>query len=376
MIYLDNAATTPIDPEVLEVMIEYMKTQYGNPSSKYYPQAEDAKKALRKAREQVAGLLNCKAEEIIFNSGATEGNNFVIKGVADAYQNKGKHIITSKIEHKSVLNTCKYLEERGFEVTYLDVTNKGRVEFETLKAALREDTILVSIMWANNELGTLNDISTMAQYCNEKGVFFHTDATQVVGKIIVDLIEVPIDFLTFSGHKLHGPKGVGASFIRCDENCFKPKITPLIHGGDQEEGFRPGTHAMHDIVGLGKTCEIASFTNKQKINFLLQYEDILISKLSTAFPDIVINFDKNHHIPGIVNFSIPGTNNEFVVKLLSNSLGLSTGSACTIHDPSYVQLAIGNSSRNYYRISLSSSTTYDFFSISDIIIETISKCRI
>lgn len=236
--------------------------------------------------------MNCKADEIIFNSGATEGNNFVIKGIADAHQSKGKHIVTSKIEHKSVLNSCKYLEERGFEVTYLDVTNKGRVEFDTLKAALREDTIMVSIMWANNELGTLNDIPAMAQYCKEKGVFIHTDATQVVGKMAVDLQNVPVDFLTFSGHKLYGPKGVGACFVREDEYGFKPEITALLHGGSQEFGYRAGTQASSDIVGFGKACEIMQNISFEYIQKIKAAESMLKEILSQSCSCVLYNGDQ------------------------------------------------------------------------------------
>ena len=285
MIYLDNSATTPIDPEVLDAMLPYLKEEYGNPSSKYYTLAVNAEKAVEKAREQVASLINADTREIIFTGGASETNNMIIKGVADYmkhYAEKGKHIITSTVEHKSVLQTCKFLNgdvfdnnpsksvaskllkkknsikkiNRGFEVDFLSVNEYGQVNQNDFKNAIKENTILASFIYGNNEIGSLNDIVTLGKIAKASNVLFHSDATQVLGKINIDVKELPVDFLSFSAHKVYGPKGVGAAFIR-QEGLTNFKMTSLIHGGQQESGYRAGTHAVHNIVGFGKGCEIA-----------------------------------------------------------------------------------------------------------------------
>ncbi|OQP07702.1 cysteine desulfurase DndA, partial [Geobacillus sp. 47C-IIb] len=338
MIYLDNSATTPIDPEVREAMWPYLMEEYGNPSSKYYTLAENAKKAVEEARTRVASLLFCEPDEIIFTSCATESNNFVLKGIAHFYKKQGKHIITSKIEHKSILETCKFLEDEGFEVTYLDVDSYGQVQLEALKNALRDDTILVSIMWANNETGTLNDIPTLSQYVksNCPNTFFHTDATQVVGKIEVDLSKTPVDFLSLSAHKLYGPKGIGACFIRKRELGLRTKITPLLHGGNQENGYRSGTLSVHNIVGLGKAAEIAKRDHQEYHQKLIELETYLINKLHNLFPTIQFNGHPTAKIPGVVNFTIPNVSNELIIRALKDQFAISTGSACSINEPSYV----------------------------------------
>ena len=225
-------------------MIKYLKTEYGNPSSKYYPQAVSAQNALAESRAKVAELLNVTSEFIIFTSGASESNNFILKGVAEKYQLKGKHIITSKIEHKSVLETCKYLASKGFEITYLDVTKDGLIDIQQLENTIRKDTILVSIMWVNNEIGTINDLSEIVSICHSKGVLLHSDATQAVGKMDIDLKKIPVDFLSFSSHKLYGPKGIGAAYLGPDELGIRHKLPALIHGGSQEFKMRGGTHEI------------------------------------------------------------------------------------------------------------------------------------
>lgn len=351
MIYLDYAATTPIDPKVIDTMIDFMKLTYGNPSSKYYQQAEDAKKALKIAHDQVAELLNCKSMDIQFNGGATEGNNFVLKGIADANKNKGKHIITTRVEHKAILSTCHYLESNGYEISYLKVNMHGQIEIEELKETIRPDTILVSIMWANNEIGTINPIKNLAKLCNEKKILFHTDATQAVGKIDIDLDDVPVDFLTCSAHKLYGPKGVGATFIRSSKYGRKPTITPLIHGGAQEDNLRAGTESLHNIVGFGKACEIARTDMSNYLPKIVDIEKDIITQLS-AIPNIIFNSPNDNKIPGIINFSIPGINNEFAIKLLSEHYALSSGSACAIGEPSHVLKELGHDESDYFRISL------------------------
>lgn len=357
MIYLDYAATTPIDPRVIDEMTDFMKNCYGNPSSKYYHQAEQAKKALSTARGRVASLFNCKTQDILFNSGATEGNNFILKGIADSHKEKGKHIITSVAEHKAVLSTCKYLEEQGYEVTYLPIDQNGMISLENLKRAFRPDTILVSIMWANNEIGSINDIDAIANICKERKVFFHTDATQAVGKIDINLDKIPVDFLTCSAHKLYGPKGIGATFIRSSKYGRKPKITPLIHGGAQEFGLRAGTESLHNIVGFGKACEIAQTEMNEYLNHIRKIENDVINQLKTI-PTIIFNSPSTNKIPGIINFSIPGVNNEYVIKILSEDYSISSGSACAIGEPSHVLNELNIFESNYIRISVGKFSKY------------------
>lgn len=364
MIYLDNSATTPIDPEVSKAMWPYLTEEYGNPSSKYYTLAENAKKAVEEARGRVASLLSCQPDEVIFTSCATESNNFVLKGIAHYYKNKGKHVITSKIEHKSILETCKFLESEGYEVTYLDVDQYGQVQLETLKNAIREDTILVSIMWGNNEIGTLNNIEELSKYVKEHHphVFFHTDATQVLGKIKVDLSKVPVDFLSLSAHKIYGPKGIGACFIRKRELGLRTKITPLLHGGSQEDGYRSGTLSVHNIVGLGKAAEIAKVNLKEHQSKLLELESYLVSTLKENFPNIKFNGHPKQRIPGVINFTIPGINNELIIRSLKDEFAISTGSACSINEPSYVLSAIGLNMmevKNSFRVSLNKYIAYN-----------------
>ena len=364
MIYLDSSATAPVDPEVSKAMWPYLTEEYGNPSSKYYTLAENAKKAVEEAREHVASLLSCQQNEIIFTSCATESNNFVLKGVTHYYKNQGKHIITSKIEHKSVLETCKFLESEGFEVTYLDVDQHGQVQLETLKKAIRDDTILVSIMWGNNEIGTLNNIKQLARYTKENHphVFFHTDATQVLGKVEVDLSMAPVDFLSLSAHKMYGPKGIGACFIRKSELGLRTKLTPLLHGGSQEDGYRSGTLSVHNIVGLGKAAEIAKASLKEHRYKLLELENHFVSILKGSFPDIKFNGHPEQKIPGVINFTIPGIHNELIIRNLRDKFAISTGSACSINEPSYVLNAVGLNGmeiKNSFRISLNKYVSMD-----------------
>ena len=283
MIYLDNSATTPIDPEVLDAMLPYLKEEYGNPSSRHYTLAVNAEKAVEHAREQVASLINADPKEIIFTGGASESNNFIIKGVADYlkfYEEKGNHIITSTVEHKSVLQTCHFLNgdvfwnrpdttvasrflkkknttrkiDRGFEVSFLPVNQYGQVLNETFEESIKENSILASFIWGNNEIGSLNNINELGRIAHDNGILFHSDATQVLGKIDINVKELPVDFLSFSAHKIYGPKGVGAAFIR-QSGLSDFKLTSLIHGGQQESGYRAGTSAVHNIVDLEKLAK-------------------------------------------------------------------------------------------------------------------------
>ncbi|CEH29397.1 cysteine desulfurase [Aneurinibacillus migulanus] len=359
MLYLDNSATTRLHPEVAAAMQPYLQEEYGNPSSKYYTLAENAKKAVEGARAEVAALLGCFSDEVIFTSGATESNNMVLKGVADYYQEQGKHIIISKVEHPSVIETCKYLETKGYKVTYLDVDMYGRVNMDQLEQVMIEDKpIIVSLLWGNNELGSLNDIKTASTLCERHHVFFHTDATQVVGKMSIQLEEIPgITFLSCSAHKIHGPKGIGAAIIRKQKGGYKTKLTPLLHGGGQENEYRSGTLAVHNIVGFGKAAELVRehvVENQQK---LLELEKECRSILVEKFGErLVFNSDTENKIPGVISIQLKGVNNELFIRKTAEQLALSTGSACSSSKPSHVLSAVGKSLaeiRNTLRFSLS-----------------------
>lgn len=336
MIYLDNASTTPIDPEVLDTMIIYMKTEYGNPSSKYYPQALNAQNALKTARAQVSTILGCDPEYIVFTSGATESNNFIIKGIAERFIHKGNHIITSKIEHKSVLETCKHLEKQGYKITYVDNDELGRISINEIESAITHETILVSIMWGNNEIGTLNDIEKISSLCREKNVLFHTDATQVIGKVEVNLSKLPVDFLSMSAHKIYGPKGIGVAYIGPDNLGLRYRLPSLLDGGAQEYKMRAGTHSMHNIVGLGKACEVANRDMKDYVPKIIEIENNLKKELLILRPDITFNGDQDNKIPGLLSINIPGINNELFCKQVSNEIAISTGSACSLGEGSHV----------------------------------------
>jgi len=353
MIYLDNAATTPMDSRVVEKIYEVMKSIYGNPSSKYYFQAEEAKKQVEWAREQVARLVGCQPDEVIFTSGATESNNFVIKGIAQALKEKGRHIITSRVEHSSVLEVCKYLEKCGYEVTYLDVDKSGRVDIDKLDSAIRQDTILVSIVWGNNEIGTVNDVERIARICKKRGVLFHTDATQALGKVQIDLRKIKADFLSISAHKIYGPKGIGACIVKRDKDGLRPRIEPLLHGGEQEYSLRAGTHALYNIVGFGRACEIVSEEMKGYVPAIVKLEKEFVEKLCREIPSTRINGDLDHKLPGILSVTVPGLNNETFLKWVSPRYALSSGAACSVSKPSHVLEAIGAKeyTRNTLRIS-------------------------
>ncbi|WP_077622441.1 cysteine desulfurase family protein [Sediminibacillus massiliensis] len=370
MLYLDNSATTSILPEVKDKMLTYLTTEFGNPSGKYYSLAETADAAINEARTHVSKLFNSKEIEVIFTSGATESNNMVLKGVADRYSDKGNHIITSKTEHKAVLDVCEYLETKGYEVTYLDVDQYGRVNPEELSQAITSNTILVSIIWGNNELGSLNDIETLSNICKENNVFFHTDATQVAGKIEIDWDSFPgVSFLSCSAHKMHGPKGVGAVLIRSDQYGKLISLTPLLHGGGQEKNIRSGTYSVHNIVGFGEAARIAEEKLVGNHAHLEELEQILKNTLASKFKDnISFNSDDKNKIPGIVNVRFIGLNNEILLKKLSPIIAASTGSSCSSTKPSYVLQAIGldiKSVRESVRFSLSPYTSIKELGILD-----------
>ena len=394
MIYLDNSATTPIDPEVLEAMLPYLKEEYGNPSSRYYSLAINANNAVEKAREQVAALINAQPKEIIFTSGASESNNFIIKGVADYkkyYEESGNHIITSTVEHKSVLETCKFLNgdvfwnksestiasqflkkksttkkiDRGYEVSFLPVNEYAQVKEETFKDAIKENTILASFIWGNNEIGSLNDIENLCAIAKEKKILFHSDATQVLGKINIDVKKIPVDFLSVSAHKIYGPKGVGAAFVR-QTGLSDFKMTSLIHGGLQERGYRAGTSAVHNIVGLGKACEIAKRDMNEYIKKISELEVEAKKMLTEKYPGVEFLGDPDNHIPGVIGMLIPGIVNDMFIKDMADRCAISSGSACGIGEPSYVieEIGVGDRSSQFIRITL--NTTIFTSIISDI----------
>ncbi|MGM1050415.1 MAG: cysteine desulfurase family protein [Bacillota bacterium] len=362
MLYLDNSATTKIHPEVLEAMLPYLQEEYGNPSSKFYSLAENAKKAVAKARKQVAELLGCDEDEVVFTSGATESNNMIIKGVADYYSRQNpdnKSMLTSRVEHPSVIETFKFLEERDLEVTYLDVDQYARIDIQQLKeAATQIQPLLTSIMWGNNEIGSLNPIENISSIFEENGLFFHTDATQVVGKVPIDLNRLKgIRFLSISGHKIGGPKGIGAAIIRKQSKEIYTRLTPLIHGGGQEKNYRSGTLAVHNIVGLGKAAELAHRNLESNVKRLNELEKYLTDILKKNLGDkIKFNSDVRDKISGLVSVQFLGVNNELLLKKLSSYTALSSGSACSSSKPSHVLSASGKSldeARQTIRITLS-----------------------
>ncbi|MFD1394558.1 cysteine desulfurase family protein [Kroppenstedtia eburnea] len=359
MLYMDNSATTPILPEVREAMIPYLLEEFGNPSGKYYSVAENAKNAVREARKQVASLLGCEADEVIFTSGSTESNNMIIKGVAHQYKNLGRHVITSKTEHPSVMETCRFLEQEGYKVTFLDVDQFGRVDVDSfLRAVKKEKPILVTIMWGNNEIGSLNPVEEIANLCAEHKILFHTDATQVVGKVPHHLADHPgIRFLSCSAHKFHGPKGVGVAVIRKDELGIPTKLTPLLHGGGQEMEYRSGTLAVHNIVGMGRAADLAQKRLQDNIHRLEHLEQKLTAILKEKFSDhLIFNNDTEDKVPGIISVQFKGVNNETLLRNLAPAIAASTGSACSSSKPSHVLDAIGLSLdqvRSTIRFSLS-----------------------
>lgn len=337
-IYMDNAATTQVYPEVFDAMKPYFTEFYGNPSS-IYSFAGNSKKAVEDARKTIADFLGARTEEIYFTGGGSESDNWALKATADAYANKGKHIITSKIEHHAILHTCEYLEKKGFEVTYLDVDENGFVNPADVEKAIRPDTILVSIMTANNEIGTIEPISEIGKIAKDHGVLFHTDAVQAFGHIPMNVDEMNIDMLSASGHKINGPKGIGIMYIRKGV-----KIGSFVHGGAQERQRRAGTHNVPGIVGIGKAVELARDNMKERMEYETKLRDHLISRVMEEIPYAKLNGDKVKRLPNNVNVCFRFIEGESMLILLDqNGVCGSSGSACTSGslDPSHVLLAIG-----------------------------------
>ena len=337
-VYLDYAATTPVDKRVAEKMIPYLTETFGNPASNSHAFGWTAEEAVEKARADIAALINADPKEIIFTSGATESDNLAIKGAANFYKTKGKHLITVKTEHKAVLDTMRELERQGFEVTYLGVQENGLIDLEELKAAIRDDTILISVMWVNNEIGVVQDIPAIGEICRERKIIFHVDAAQACGKVPVDVEAAKIDLLSMSGHKVYGPKGIGALYVR-----RKPRVRleAQMHGGGHERGFRSGTLPTHQIVGMGEAFRIAKEELAQDTAHYLKLRDIFLKGIE-GIEEVYINGDLEHRAPNNLNVSFNFVEGESLIMAVKE-LAVSSGSACTSAslEPSYVLRALG-----------------------------------
>ena len=337
-IYLDNSATTPVDPRVAEKMIPYLVEKFGNPASRSHAFGWEAEAAVEEAREQVAKLVNADSKEIVWTSGATESDNLAIKGAANFYSGKGKHLITLKTEHKAVLDTYRELERHGFEVTYLDVQENGLIDLEGLKAAIRPDTILISVMFVNNEIGVIQPIAEIGEICREKGIIFHVDAAQATGKVAIDLTTLKVDLMSFSAHKMYGPKGIGALYIR-----RKPRVRleAQMHGGGHERGFRSGTLPTHQIVGMGEAFRIAREEMVEENKRIRALRDRLLKGL-TDIEHVFVNGDLQQRVPHNLNISFAYVEGESMLMAIKD-LAVSSGSACTSAslEPSYVLRALG-----------------------------------
>ena len=370
MIYLDNAATTKTAPEVVDAMLPYFSEYYGNASTIYSLGAE-GKKAMDHARQTIADSLGAKPEEIYFTAGGSESDNWALKATAEAYASKGKHIITTKIEHHAILHTCEYLEKRGFEITYLNVDRDGLISLDELKAAIRPDTILISVMFANNEIGTIEPIAEIGEIAKEHGVLFHTDAVQAYAQVPIHVDEMHIDMLSASGHKLNGPKGIGFLYIRKGV-----KIRSFVHGGAQERSRRAGTENIPGIVGLGAAVERAMRIMDSKTRKEIELRDYLIGRLENEIPHCWLNGHRTKRLPNNINFSFLFIEGESMLIMLDmKGICASSGSACTSGslDPSHVLLAIGlkhEEAHGSLRLTLSEDSTKEEM---DIVAEEVKK---
>ena len=370
MIYLDNAATTKTAPEVVDAMLPYFSEYYGNASTIYSLGAE-SKKAMDHARQTIADSLGAKPEEIYFTAGGSESDNWALKATAEAYASKGKHIITTKIEHHAILHTCEYLEKRGFEITYLNVDRDGLVSLDELKAAIRPDTILISVMFANNEIGTIEPIAEIGEIAKEHGVLFHTDAVQAYAQVPINVDEMHVDMLSASGHKLNGPKGIGFLYIRKGV-----KIRSFVHGGAQERSRRAGTENIPGIVGLGAAVERAMRIMDTKTRKEIELRDYLIGRLENEIPHCWLNGHRTKRLPNNINFSFLFIEGESMLIMLDmKGICASSGSACTSGslDPSHVLLAIGlkhEEAHGSLRLTLSEESTKEEM---DIVAEEVKR---
>ena len=358
-IYMDYSATTPVDPRVASMMIPYLTEKFGNPASSSHAFGWEAEAAVELAREQVATLVNCDPKEIVWTSGATESNNLAIKGAAHFYQGKGKHIITMRIEHKAVIDTVRELEREGFSATYLDPEPNGLLDLDKFKAALRPDTVLVSVMLVNNEIGVIQDIAAIGEICRDKGILFHVDAAQATGKVAIDLQQLKVDMMSFSAHKTYGPKGIGALYVR-----RKPRvrIEAQMHGGGHERGMRSGTLPTHQIVGMGEAFRIAQEEMAQENERIRMLRDRLLNGLM-AIEEVHINGDMEQRVPHNLNLSFSFVEGESLMMAVKD-VAVSSGSACTSAslEPSYVLRALGRSdelAHSSIRFSIGRFTTIE-----------------
>ena len=376
IIYLDYAATTPVDKRVAAKMIPYLSEIFGNPASNSHAYGWDAEEAVEEARQHIADLINADAKEIVFTSGATESDNLAIKGAAHFYQTKGKHLITVKTEHKAVLDTMRELERQGFEVSYLDVQENGLLDLESLKAAIRPDTILVSVMWVNNEIGVIQNIPEIGKICREHKIIFHVDAAQAAGKTPIDVQAANVDLMSLSAHKIYGPKGIGALYVR-----RKPRVRleTQMHGGGHERGFRSGTLPTHQIVGMGEAFRLAREELQQDIAHAQKLRDIFLKGIE-EIEEVYINGDLTYRVANNLNISFNFVEGESLIMAVKE-LAVSSGSACTSAslEPSYVLRALGRNdelAHSSLRITFGRMTTEeDVRFAADLIKKQISKLR-
>jgi len=377
-IYMDNHATTPVDPRVVEAMLPYFTNQFGNAASRNHPFGWEAEKAVETAREQIAALIHASPKEIIFTSGATESDNLAIKGVAEMYREKGNHIITMVIEHKAVLDTCKRLEKYGYQVTYLPVGKDGRIDLDDLRRAITPKTILISLMYANNEIGVLQPIEEIGRLAKEHKVLFHTDATQAVGKIPFDVEKFNVDLASLSAHKMYGPKGVGALYVR--RKNPRVQVAPLIDGGGHERGMRSGTLNVPSIVGFGKACELARAEMPAEMERMRGLRERLQNNLFGRLDEVYINGSLEHRLPNNLNVSFAYVEGESLLMGI-NDIAVSSGSACTSAtlEPSYVLKALGvgeDLAHTSIRFGLGRFNTEEEVDyVADRVVETVTRLR-
>ena len=377
-IYMDNHATTPMDPRVLEEMLPYFMEKFGNAASRNHSFGWAAEQGVETARERIAKLVGATTKEIIFTSGATESDNLAIKGVAEMYREKGNHIITAVTEHKAVLDTCKRLEKYGYRVTYMPVQKDGLIDLDDLKRAMDDKTILVTIMYANNEIGVIQPVVEIGKLCHERGVIFHTDATQAIGKVPVDVVKQNIDLASISGHKMYGPKGVGALYVR--RKNPRVQVSAIIDGGGHERGMRSGTLNVPSIVGLGKACAIAQEEMPQESCRLAGLRNRLRDRIMGKLDEVYINGSMDHRLPGNLNISFAYVEGESLLMGI-NDIAVSSGSACTSAtlEPSYVLKALGtgddlaHSSIRFGIGRFNTEAEVDY--VADRVIETVERLR-
>jgi len=377
-IYMDNHATTPMDPRVLEEMLPYFMEKFGNAASRNHSFGWAAEEGVEAARERIAKLVGATTKEIIFTSGATESDNLAIKGVAEMYREKGNHIITAVTEHKAVLDTCKRLEKYGYRVTYMPVQKDGLIDLDDLKRAMDDKTILVTIMYANNEIGVIQPVVEIGKLCHERGVIFHTDATQAIGKVPVDVVKQNIDLASISGHKMYGPKGVGALYVR--RKNPRVQVSAIIDGGGHERGMRSGTLNVPSIVGLGKACAIAQEEMPQESCRLAGLRNRLRDRIMGKLDEVYINGSMDHRLPGNLNISFAYVEGESLLMGI-NDIAVSSGSACTSAtlEPSYVLKALGtgddlaHSSIRFGIGRFNTEAEVDY--VADRVIETVERLR-